>query len=105
MIYQTINFSEFRDAFVRYGRGDQFSYQALGVIFEYLEESGEDSSLDVVAICCDFVESDWESIADDYGIDLACFDDDEKIDAVREYLEQNTTIAGETDNTFIYINF
>ncbi len=30
--------SAFRDAFVQYGRGKEFSYAGLGALFDYLEE-------------------------------------------------------------------
>ena len=35
---QTVSKGMFRDAFKACGRGDQFSYEALGILFDYLEE-------------------------------------------------------------------
>jgi hypothetical protein len=105
MIYQTVNLYSFRDAFIRAGRGDQFSYDGLGFIYDYLEESGQDAELDVVAICCDFQESDWQSIASEYGIDLTDCDEEESIDTVREYLETVTVVIGESDGSFVYATF
>jgi len=63
MIVQTIdNASQFRDEFHAYNRGDQFSYEALGALYDYLEQYSEDvgepMELDVIAICCEFVEYD-----------------------------------------------
>ena len=40
---QTINFSAFMDAFRAHDRHDQFSYQALRALFDYIEEL-EDST-------------------------------------------------------------
>jgi hypothetical protein len=100
------NVSQFRDAFHRAGRGDQFSYEALGLLFDYFEECAPDMELDVIAICCEYSEGDDESIADDYSIDLSeCEDDEEKHEAVREYLEHNTSIVGEISGGFVYAQF
>ena len=59
-IVQTLNVYQFRDAFRAYGRNDQFSYNGLECLFDYLEEysdsTGEPFELDVVALCCDFYE-------------------------------------------------
>lgn len=67
----TVNFYEFRNAFEKYGRGNQFTYNGLNAIFDYLteleEEIGEELELDVIAICCDFTEyGDLEEIQGDY---------------------------------------
>ena len=59
---QTINFSQFTDAFTSYGRDDQFSYDGLKALFDYLEQleddCGTDFELDVIALCCEFSEYD-----------------------------------------------
>ena len=61
---QTISKSDYRNAFERCGRGNQFSYDALGVMFDYLEEmeegSGTEMKLDPIACCCEF--SEYENI-------------------------------------------
>ena len=50
--------SMFRDAFRTMGRADQFSYEALGALFDYLDDMDCDASLelDVIALCCEFSE-------------------------------------------------
>lgn len=103
----TVNFSDFVDAFRAYDRFDDFGYDALKVIFEYLEEyedsCGAEVELDVIAICCDFDVSCWEDIADNYRIDLdGCEDDDEKEAAVLEYLENNTMVLGQCKDGIVY---
>jgi predicted ArsR family transcriptional regulator len=109
MIYQPIDIYQFRDAFVRCGRADKFSYNGLAFIFDYLEElsddTGEHVELDVIGICCEFAESDWESIASDHGIDLSDCDEEESIDTVRDYLESHTSIIGESGGSFVYVIF
>ena len=63
---QTVNVYSFRDAFHRMDRGNQFSYEALGEIFEYLEEANPDMELDVIAICCDFTQCSLKEFKDSY---------------------------------------
>lgn len=108
-MFQTVNESAFRDAFRNCGRGDQFSYEALGCLFEHLEEyeesTGKPLELDVIALCCDYAEGSADEIASDYSIDLSECDDDEKEDAVREFLENHTSIVGETSTGFVYAQF
>lgn len=104
---QTVNFSDFVDAFRAYDRYDQFGYQALMVIFEHLEEiensTGQELELDVVSICCDYATDNWENIAENYSIDLSDFDDEEeKQEAVIEYLNENTIVLGQTDCEIVY---
>ena len=106
----TVSLSNFRDSFAEIDCTN-FSCNGLAVLFDYLEElendTGEELELDVVALCCDFQESDYESIASDYSIDLSDYsNEDEKIDAVREYLAENTSIVGEvSEGLFIFQNF
>jgi len=107
---QTVNFSDFVDAFRAYDRYDQFGYQALMVIFEYLEEleesTGQELELDVIAICCDYATDNWEAIAENYSIDLNGLDDEEeKQEAVIEYLNENTIVLGQTDCEIVYQAF
>ena len=74
-IVQSINnVYQFREAFRIAGRGDQFSYEGLEVLFDYLdnlsEDIGEPIELDVVAMCCDYYELSIEEIIDQYNIDM-----------------------------------
>jgi predicted ArsR family transcriptional regulator len=106
----TVSKYDFERAFVDADRKENFSYQGLGLLFDYLEEyeesTGQEIELDVIALCCDYSEDDWEDIAANYSIDLdGCDDDDEKIEAVREYLNDNTQLVGETDSGFVYAVF
>lgn len=102
---QTINASDFMQAFQNYNRYDQFGYQALNVLFEYLEECDPDMELDVIAICCDYSHSDPLTIANDYSIDLSdCDEAEDKANYVREWLNENTTLVGETDTGFVYFS-
>ena len=103
---QTINKSQFRDAFSDMGRGDQFSYDALGLLYDYLEEVDEDFELDVIAICCDFSEDSIEDIAGNYSIELSVDDDDDlNKQVVLEYLSDHTLVVGETKDGILYQQF
>ena len=98
----TVNQSEFIDAFHRYDRYDQFGYDALVSLFDYLEQmeedTGEEMELDVIALCCDYSVDSVADIASNYNIDIADMDDDEARSAVLEYLQHNTTVVDENCN-------
>ena len=104
---QTINVYQFRDAFKSSSDyKNRFSYDGLGILFDYLEEyeqsSDQELEFDMVGIACEWYEDDWESICSDYSIDLCVddwdeLDDDERKAAVIEWLNDRTMIAGETE--------
>lgn len=111
----TVSRYDFERAFVDAGRKENFSYEALGLLFDYLEDyeeqTGEELELDVVALCCDYCEETAEDIARNYSIDLSHLDpedddyEEQCIDAVRDYLNENTTLVGETSTGFVYACF
>ena len=93
---QTIdNASQFRDAFHRAGRGDQFSYEGMELLFDYLEECDPEMELDVIAICCEYSEDSPEDIVESYGIEYDT-DEPEASEAATAYLEANTIVVGTT---------
>ncbi len=100
---QTINASQFIDAFHSMGRADQFSRQGLRALFDYLEEADEGYNLDVIELCCDYSEDSAEDIAASYGIEVDSIDELE--DAARAYLEENTTIVADLNGSFLYAQF
>lgn len=82
---------------------DNFSTSGLDLLFawfeQYEDETGQEVELDVVAICCDFNENTWQEVAEYYGVDLTeCEDDDEKKEAIEEYLQYNTLFVGWVDD-------
>ena len=67
MITETLTKSQFSDAFNKMGRGEQFSYAARNLIYDYLDEF-ESYELDVIGICCEFAEyENLEEFQNDYG--------------------------------------
>lgn len=99
-IIQTIDTaSQFRDAFHRANRADQFSYEGLGLLFDYLESIGEDIELDVIALCCDFAEQHYSDIAEAYGIELSPEDtEQEHIQQVKDFIETESVLVGQTSD-------
>ena len=111
-IVQSINnVYQFREAFRLAGRMDQFSYEGLEVLFDYLEnlseDTGESIELDVVALCCEYYESTIQEIIDNYKIDVSDADGDEETIAeiVKDYISDNTAYVGETEGGLIYAAF
>ena len=110
-MYQTVNTaSNFRDEFRACGRADQFSYDALGILFDYLEayemDTGEQIELDVVSICCDYTEAAPEDIARSYDMDIQGMDEGQVLDEVIATLEENAAYVGKTDaGAIIYRNY
>jgi hypothetical protein len=97
---QTINVSQFRDAFQNMNRKENFSYAGLGALFDYLEEleegTGQEVELDVIALCCEY--SEYESLEE---FQKAYSNDYERI----EDIEQETTVIRINDDSFIIQDF
>jgi len=112
-IVQTLSKHSFMDAFKQSSRKDQFSYQALSAIFEYLEDysdsTGEPVELDIVGICCEWSEAHWSDIAREYSIDLNDFaedeDNDSRIEAVLQFLWDNTHAVQLSAGNIVYTQF
>lgn len=91
MIYDVVTKSMFRDAF----RGsnnykDNFTYEGLGALYDYLdqlsEESGQDIELDPCAIACEYAEyASLEDFQADYGEDYQSIEDIERETTVIQF--------------------
>jgi len=110
-MYQNVNFTDFHNAFKQL-RPNNFSFEGLQALFEYCEDyerdSGEPQELDVIALCCDVTEDKPLSIALGYRIDLSAIDlsDDPAIRAlVLDYLQDHTTVVGETADSILFVNY
>ena len=104
----TISIYDFRQAFHDMGRGGQFSYDGLRVLFEALEQyeddTGSEVELDVIALCCEYSEETPEEIAKNYSIDLE--DDGNELNNVLDYLYDHTIICVVTeDGAIVYQSF
>jgi len=104
---QSVDLHDFRREFESHGRAEQFSYEAQEIIFNYLEELGDDIGeeveLDVIAICCDYSEEHYTDIASNYNIDLseAEGDGDAEFELVMTHLNDNTSVLGVAQGKFI----
>lgn len=92
---KTIDLGDFKREFELCGRSNQFSNAGLVELFDYLEaieqDCGEEMELDVIAICCDYVE--YENL-ETYNSDYEPCD---SIDDIREL----TTVIPIDDESFI----
>lgn len=102
----SVSFSQFCDAFRDMDRNENFSYAGKRALFDFMEEVAPDMELDVIALCCEYYESDIDSIISDYSIDVSeAEDDDEKADMVEEYLQENTCLVARIGTDFVYAAF
>ena len=102
------NASQFRDQFHRAGRGDQFSYEALGLLFDYLEECIPDYDLDVIALCCDYTEATPADITRDYSIEFSSIEEGDTMGELAQvvlYLNAEGAYIGTTAaGSIVYAN-
>jgi hypothetical protein len=105
---QAVNSYDFEQAFRDAGRyggeHDNFSYQGLQLLFDYLvgyeEDTEEEIELDVIGLCCDFTEATKAELLADFGesIELHSLnDEDEDDEQIAEYLNENTMYVGRTE--------
>ena len=95
---KTISEHEFLNEF-RATRPDNFSYEGLKALFEYLEDfkqdTGEEIELDVIAICCEFSEHSSATEAaenySDFEIDGEG-DEEEAEEKALDFLEERTQV-------------
>lgn len=104
----TVSFGDFVQAFKDMGRENQFSIDALNILFEYIEQiesdTGEECEMDIVSICCEYAEATWQEIANDYLLHDKSLDDESQDHKgkVLDYLADEGVLIGETDETIVY---
>jgi hypothetical protein len=105
-IVQTLDKYSFVQAFQQSSRKNQFTSEALGAIFDYLEEMGEDVEFDLVGICCEWQEATWQEVAEQYSVDLSdCETEEDKVKTVSEYLWENTHSIDLDNGWFVFVQF
>lgn len=111
---QTVYLNDFRQAFHNAGRGEQFSYEGLETLYEYLtqyeDDTGEELELDVIALCCEYAEMTMQEIFDAYPEVLDLIDMDRPREStysiVVDYLNDNGSYCGDTSQgTFVFQQF
>jgi hypothetical protein len=113
-MYQTVNLHDFRQAFQEM-RPNNFSYEGLEVLFNYLTDREKDDSsynceLDVIAICCDYVEMPIYEVTKAYPACLSKYDDENPKEdiysVVMDFLNNNTCVIGDTlQGTIVFEQF
>ena len=90
----TVTVGSFIQAFSDCNRAENFSYNALECIFDYLEEyedqTGEEIELDVIAICCEFSEINLKDLKNETGCESP------------EELQEKTIVLYHDDVTVLY---
>lgn len=116
-LIQTVNPSDLYHMACRMDRGDQFGYNGWNAIGEYLEnlseDIGEDIEADIIAICCDYTMcedvNDWWKYYGIYSdIDSGEWEEmieDEKLEAISDYLNENTSVVCIEENCIIWQSF
>lgn len=87
---QTITLHIFRNE-MQQVRPDNFSYEGLEALFDYLDEIGDDLEFDPIGICCDFSQCSLKEFKDSYT-DVAITNDmtdEEQRDAIAEFIAMN----------------
>jgi hypothetical protein len=88
-----------------------FSYNALEILWDYLNEYEQDASeeieYDPISFRCDFCEQSLEDIISDNEIILdENMTEEEKYETVLNFLRDETTVLDVTNKgTIVYINF
>jgi hypothetical protein len=101
-MFTTVSLHDFRDWYTKSeSYGNNFSYEGLASLFEYLEEledsTGEQIEFDPIALACEFTE--WENI-NEYNEQM-----DTDYESVTELSEDRTVIQGDHYGKHSVINF
>ena len=126
-IVQTIMQYQFIDM-MQTARPDDFTASGLQVLFDYLgelsEDCGTDLEFDAISVACDYTECDALEVYNRYKPSLNLDEDDQAFfdlhhntdqahmlddilkPQIIEYLEDNTTFVGETNNgSLVFADF
>ena len=94
---------DFRDAFQSM-RPNNFSYEALEGLYQYLieleDDMGTDIELDVIALCCDYIESTFADVALAYDLDANSTPEE-----ILGFLHHATSVIWHDDTTVLYSDF
>ena len=119
-LIETVNPSDLYHLACKMGRGDTYGYNGWRALGEYLEElsdsTGEDVEIDIIGLCCEYsmAESVEEFFMEFYhlhGIDLPTMEEweeleeDEKLETIEEFLQENTALIICEDDLIIWQAF
>jgi hypothetical protein len=105
----TIHRHDFLRAFEDAGRGTQFSREALDALFEcfkgYEESNGIEIELDVVAICCNYSESTFAKLIEQYDIPIDSDYGKSEESQIVDWLNDRTGVVAVLDDSIVYLSF
>lgn len=116
-LIQTLQASDLYNLACNMDRGHNFGFNGWNAIGEYLEElsddTGEDYEVDIVGICCDYsmsesVDDFWNEYGKYSSIDPEEWeemDEEEKLEAIEEYLQDNASVVTCQENLIIWQAF
>lgn len=116
-LIETISSSDLFHMACRMDRGNNFGYKGWNAIGEHLEQLsediGKDIEIDIVAICCDYAiaesaEDWWEEHGPYSNIDPEEWeemDEDERLQAIEDYLNERTSVVVCEDGLIIWQTF
>ena len=116
-LIQAVNPSDLYHMACRMDRGDSFGYDGWLAIGDYLEQlsddTGENIEVDIVGICCDYsMAESVDEFFNEYGkyssIDPEEWeemDEEEKLEAIENYLQENTSVVTCQENLIIWQAF
>ena len=116
-LIEKISSSDLYNMACRMDRGDSFGYAGWRAIGEYLEQLsddlGENIKVDIVGICCDYsmsesVDDFWDECGEYSSIDPEEWeemDEEEKLEAIENYLQDNTSVVTCQENLIIWQAF
>jgi hypothetical protein len=103
---------DFINAFITHpSRSEQFSRDALSRIYQYLveveEATGEELTLDVTAVYCEFTENTIDGAGYDNNVEREGDDDEAYRKRVVARIQERTQVvwADVDSNTIVYMNF
>ena len=104
---ETVTESQFINAMSEMRPGT-FSEKGLTYLFEYLEDwekdTGEETELDPIAICCDYTEFDSaQEVTNDYNIEIE--DPEDILKEVEEYLQHRTSVICCEEDCILFAHF
>ena len=103
---KTVTFNDFEQAFEVAGRGGQFSSAGLEALYNHLRDierdTGEETVLDVVTLCCEWEELTPIEIVDEYGhLVERAEDEDPCVDDIIDALRGCTTVIETLNGTYL----
>ena len=119
-LIQTVYAGDLYNMACRMNRGKKFGYNGWRAIGEYLEnlsdDLGEDIEIDIISICCEYsmaesVESFYTEHQHLHGFDLPTMEeweeleDEEKLETIENYLQENTALVTCEDGLIIWQAF